>query len=156
MDSLARRARSAGRWAWQHFRLVAGVALVIGVTLTLAANRDAIAAVEWSIEPLTLAAALVLLALAPLAQALTLRIALRRLGASAPRAQTLRIWARSFLLRYEPSGAVGFVYRVRERERLGATTPQASPRPATSSSRPSRRARSSPSRRSPPRAAGRR
>ena len=37
---------------------------------------------------------------------------------------TLRIWARSFLLRYEPSGAVGFVYRVRERERLGATTPQ--------------------------------
>ncbi len=103
---------------------MAGVALVIGVTLTLAANRDAIAAVEWSIDPLTLAAALVLLALAPLAQALTLRIALRRLGASAPRAQTLRIWARSFLLRYEPSGAVGFVYRVRERERLGATTPQ--------------------------------
>ena len=40
------------------------------------------------------------------------------------RVETLRIWARSFLLRYEPSGAVGFVYRVRERERLGATTPQ--------------------------------
>ena len=124
MDSLARRARTAGRWAWRHFRLVAGIALVVGLTLTLAANRDAIAAVEWSIEPLTLAGALALLAVAPLAQALTLRIALRRLGAGAPRVATLRIWARSFLLRYEPSGAVGFVYRVRERERLGATTPQ--------------------------------
>lgn len=124
MDSLGRRARIAGRWAWQHFRLVAGVALVVGLTLTLAANWDAVAAVEWSIRPLTLAAAIALLAVAPLAQALTLRIALRRLGAGAPRVATLRIWARSFLLRYEPSGAVGFVYRVRERERLGATTPQ--------------------------------
>jgi len=124
MNSLARRARTAARWAWQHFRLLAGIALVAGLTLTLAANRDAIAAVEWSIDPLTLAGALALLAIAPLAQALTLRIALRRLGAGAPRVETLRIWARSFLLRYEPSGAVGFVYRVRERERLQATTPQ--------------------------------
>jgi hypothetical protein len=81
-------------------------------------------AVDWTIEPLALAGAIALLAAAPLAQALTLRIALRRLGAHAPHVATLRIWARSFLLRYEPSGAVGFVYRVRERERLGATTPQ--------------------------------
>jgi dolichol-phosphate mannosyltransferase len=124
MDSPARRARTVGRWAWRHFRLVAGIALVAGLTLTLAANRDAIAAVQWSVDPLTLAGALALPAVAPLAQALTLRIALRRLGAGAPRVQTLRIWARSFLLRYEPSGAVGFVYRVRERDRLGATTPQ--------------------------------
>ncbi|MEA2195056.1 MAG: dolichol-phosphate mannosyltransferase [Solirubrobacteraceae bacterium] len=124
MDSLARRARTAGRWLWRHFRLVAGLALVAGLTLTLAANRDAIAAVDWTIDPLTLAGALALLAVAPLAQALTLRIALRRLGAGAPHAGTLRIWARSFLLRYEPSGAVGFAYRVRERERLEATTPQ--------------------------------
>ena len=124
MDSLARRARTAGRWAWRHFRVVAGVALVAGLTLTLVAHRDALAAVDWSIEPLALAGAIALLAVAPLAQALTLRIALRRLGAGAQRVETLRIWARSFLLRYEPSGAVGFVYRVRERERLGATTPQ--------------------------------
>ncbi|MDP1848382.1 MAG: polyprenol monophosphomannose synthase [Solirubrobacteraceae bacterium] len=124
MDSLARRARTAGQWAWRHFRLVAGIALVVGLTLTLVAHRAAIAAVDWSIDPLALAGAVALLAVAPLAQALTLRIALRRLGAGAPRVETLRIWARSFLLRYEPSGAVGFVYRVRERERLGATTPQ--------------------------------
>jgi dolichol-phosphate mannosyltransferase len=124
MDSLARRCRTTARWAWQHFRLVAGVALVVGLTLTLAANRDALAAVDWTIEPFALAGAIALLACAPLAQALTLRIALRRLGGAPPPVAMLRIWARSFALRYEPSGAVGFVYRVRERERLHATTPQ--------------------------------
>lgn len=124
MDSLARRIRTTARWAWRHFRLIAGIALVAGLALTLAANRAAIAAVDWTIEPLALAAAIALLAAAPLAQALTLGIALRRLRAAAPPVATLRIWARSYLLRYEPSGAVGFVYRVRERDRLGATTPQ--------------------------------
>jgi dolichol-phosphate mannosyltransferase len=124
MDSLARMCRTTARWAWAHFRLLAGVALVAGIALTLAANRDALQVVDWTIEPLALAAAIALLAIGPLAQALTLRIALRRLGAAAPAVATLRVWARSFALRYEPSGAVGFVYRVRERERLGATTPQ--------------------------------
>ena len=124
MGRLAQTLTTAGRWAWQHFRLLAGIALVAGLTLTLAANRAALAAVDWTIEPLALAAAIALLAAAPLAQALTLRIALRHLGAGAPPVATLRVWARSFLLRYEPSGAVGFVYRVRQRERLGATTPQ--------------------------------
>ncbi len=42
-----------------------------------------------------------------------MRIALRRLGAAPPPVATLRIWARSFALRYEPSGAVGSVYRER-------------------------------------------
>jgi hypothetical protein len=36
----------------------------------------------------------------------------------------LRVWGRSFLLRHEPSGVVGFAYRVRQRERRAATTPQ--------------------------------
>ena len=83
MDSLARSCRTAAHLAWKHFRLLAGIALVVGLTLTLAANRDALAAVDWSIAPLTLAGAIALLAAAPLAQALTLRIALRRLGAAA-------------------------------------------------------------------------
>jgi len=34
------------------------------------------------------------------------------------------VWGRSFLLRYEPSGVVGFAYRARRRDALGASTPQ--------------------------------
>lgn len=124
MESTKRSCRSIAAWMWKRFRLVAGIALLVGLGLTLAANREAIAGFDWSLDPLALAGSIALLAAAPLAQALTLRIALRRLGATAPLAQTARIWARSYLLRYEPSGAVGFVYRVREREGLGATTPQ--------------------------------
>ena len=125
MDAIKQGGRRVGRWAWRNFRLLAGIALVVGLTLALVSNREAIAAVDWSIDPLALAGAVALLAVAPLLQALTLGIALRRLGAGAPVAGTLRVWARSFLLRYEPSGVVGFAYRVRERDRIGATTPQA-------------------------------
>src|SRR5918997_6655331 len=75
-DALARGSRTAGRWAWRHFRLLAGIALVVGMTLTLAAHREALASVSWTIEPLALVASIALLAVAPLAQALTLRIAL--------------------------------------------------------------------------------
>ena len=124
MDSLARRARTAGRWAWQHFRLLAGIALVVGLALTLAANREALAAVDWTIEPLALGrrhGAARGRPARPGADAAHRAAPARR---RRPPVATLRIWARSFLLRYEPSGAVGFVYRVRERERLGATTPQ--------------------------------
>ncbi len=125
MNSLGRSLRTAGRWAWRHFRLLAGIALVVGLGLTLSHQREAIAAVDWSIDPWALAGSVALLAIAPLLQALTLRIALRRLGASAPAVGTLRVWGRSFLLRYEPSGVVGFAYRVRRRDVIGATTPQA-------------------------------
>ncbi len=125
MQACKHGCRAAGRWAWRHFRLVAGIALVVGLALTLSSQRDAIAAVDWSIDPWKLGGAVALLAVAPLVQALTLRIALRRLGASAPPVGTLRVWGRSFLLRYEPSGVVGFAYRVRRRDIIGATTPQA-------------------------------
>ncbi|HEY1540484.1 MAG TPA: glycosyltransferase, partial [Solirubrobacteraceae bacterium] len=125
MDALKRQGRSAGRWAWRHFRLVAGLALLVGLVLTVASQRAAIAAMDWSIDPWTLAGSAGLLAVAPLLQALTLRVALRRLGATAPSIGTLRVWGRSFLLRYEPTGVMGFAYRVRRRDVIGATTPQA-------------------------------
>ena len=125
MQATKQGCRAAARWAWRHFRLVAGIALVAGLVLTLASQRDAIPAVDWSLEPWQLAGAIALLAVAPLLQALTLGIALRRLGAGAPPVGTLRVWGRSFLLRYEPSGVVGFAYRVRRRDVIEATTPQA-------------------------------
>jgi dolichol-phosphate mannosyltransferase len=126
-DTAARRGgwRAGVRaWAGRRFRLLAGLAFLVGLTLGVEANREAIARVDWSLDPLALAGAIGLLAVAPLAQALTLRLALWRLGARPGAVGMLRVWARSFVLRYEPSGAVGFVYRVRERERLGATRPQ--------------------------------
>ncbi|MDX6681661.1 MAG: hypothetical protein QOG94_1700 [Solirubrobacteraceae bacterium] len=67
MHAVRHGCRSAGRWAWRHFRLVAGIALVVGLGLTLASNRDAIAAVHWTLAPWTLAGAVALLAVAPLA-----------------------------------------------------------------------------------------
>jgi dolichol-phosphate mannosyltransferase len=124
MDACRRAGRSAGRWARSHFGLLAGLTLLVGLSLTLAGDRAALAGVDWSVDPVALAGAAALMAVAPLAQALSLRVALRRLGADPPAVDTLRVWARSYLLRYEPTGAVGFAYRVRERARLGATTPQ--------------------------------
>ena len=141
MQATKQGCKAAGRWAWRNFRLVAGIALVVGLALALASQREAIAAVDWSIEPLALAGAVALLAVAPLLQALTLGIALRRLGAGAPPVGTLRVWARSFLLRYEPSGVVGFAYRVRERDRIGATTPAGADRRRLRAARGRRRGR---------------
>jgi hypothetical protein len=89
MDSLARGLRATGRWPGGPFSLLARVALVAGMALTLTADRDALQAVDWTIEPLALAAAIALLAAAPLVQALTLRT-LRRLGADVPPVATLR------------------------------------------------------------------
>src|SRR4051794_5237097 len=108
------------RW----FRPLTFLVGALGLAFAAWSQRAAIAAVDWRLHPELIAAALALLAIAPLAQALTFRLALARLGAGAAGRDPWRVWGRSFLLRYEPSGAVGFAYRVRERERLGATTPQ--------------------------------
>lgn len=108
------------RWS----RPLAAAVAVLGIAFAAYAQRDAIGAFDWSANPAALAVAVGLFAIAPCLQALTWVWALRRGGAGAPWVGTLRVWARSFLLRYEPSGVVGFAYRVHERERAAATTPQ--------------------------------
>lgn len=108
------------RW----FRPLAALLAVTGLGYALWAQREAVAAFDPTIDRWVLLAAVVLFAVAPFLQALTFLVALRRVGAAAPTGDTLLIWARSFLLRYEPSGAVGFAYRVTKRRRLGASTPQ--------------------------------
>lgn len=95
-----------------------------GLAVVACGQRDALAAIPWSAHPVALLSAVALVALAPLLQALTFVVALRRLGVAAPTGPTLRLWSRSFLMRYEPSGVVGFAYRVRERARIGADAPQ--------------------------------
>src|SRR4051794_32953576 len=117
-------ARRIAAWARAHARilLTAGMAAALG--LALWARRGDLAAFDWRLDAGSLLAAALLLAVPGLVQSGTWLYALRRVGAAAPRRDALRVWARSWVLRYEPSGAVGFAYRVGARGRLGAGTPQ--------------------------------
>ncbi|WP_354702286.1 GtrB-like O-antigen conversion [Paraconexibacter sp. AEG42_29] len=108
----------------QLFRAAFAVAGVGGLSVVVYGQRDALADLPWSSRPGDLAVAALLFSLAPLLQALTFLVGLRRLGVRSDAGAALRLWSRSFLLRYEPSGLLGFAYRVRERDRLGATAPQ--------------------------------
>src|SRR4051794_33146980 len=112
------------RWARAHARALLTARMAGTLGLALWSRRGDLAEFDWRLDPLLLAAAAVLLAVPGLVQAGTWLYALRRVGAAAPRRDALRVWARSWLLRYEPSGAVGFAYRLGARQRLGATTPQ--------------------------------
>jgi glycosyltransferase 2 family protein len=103
----------------------AGVAVLVagGLAYAVWANRRGATALDWNDSWAAFAGAAALFAVAPLAQAGTFVFALRGLGAAAPWLDGMAIWMRSFLFRYAPSGALGYVYRVRRREQLGAETP---------------------------------
>jgi uncharacterized membrane protein YbhN (UPF0104 family) len=107
---------------WFHWIALAGV--VIGLVLAVRSQWDAITELDWGGSWPILVASAGLFAAAPLAQASTSWIILRLLGAPAPFAETMRIWANSYVLRYAPSGALALVYRVRERDRVHATREQ--------------------------------
>jgi dolichol-phosphate mannosyltransferase len=108
----------------RHARPLLAAAAAAGLAWAGWSQRDAIASFDWSIDGWQLALSVALFAVAPLLQVATFAIGLRRVGADGPASGLVRVWARSFLLRYEPSGAVGFVYRATARERLGASTAQ--------------------------------
>jgi dolichol-phosphate mannosyltransferase len=108
----------------RHLRPAMAAVAVIGLAWAAWTQRDAIAAFDWSADRGQLALAVALFAVAPLLQGLTFALGLRRIGAGGPASALAKVWARSFLLRYEPSGAIGFVYRVSARERVGASTAQ--------------------------------
>jgi dolichol-phosphate mannosyltransferase len=108
----------------RHLRPLLAVVAVVGLAVAAWSQRDAIASFDWSVDRWQLALSVALFAVAPLLQALTFVVGLRRVGAEGPTRGLVRVWTRSFLLRYEPTGAVGFVYRVTARERMGASTAQ--------------------------------
>lgn len=107
-----------------RLRTLLMMALTAALGFALWSRRGDLAAFDWTTDPAVLAGAVALLAVPGLVQAATFVMALRRVGAQAAWRPALRMWARSWLLRYEPSGAVGFAYRVGARERVGASTPQ--------------------------------
>jgi dolichol-phosphate mannosyltransferase len=115
---------SIARRLARHARPLLAALAVLGLAWAGWSQRDAIAAFDWSADRGRLALAVGLFAVAPLLQALTFALGLRRLGVGGSASALVRVWARSFLLRYEPSGTVGFVYRVTARERMGASTAQ--------------------------------
>src|SRR6185436_5299885 len=105
-------------------RTILAVTAVLGLAFAAWSQRTALASFDWSLDRWQLALAVALFAVAPLLQALTFALGLRQIGADGPASGLVRMWARSFLLRYAPSGTVGFVYRVTARERAGASTAQ--------------------------------
>jgi dolichol-phosphate mannosyltransferase len=111
-------------WISRRLRPLLAVSAVVGLAWAGWLQREAIASFDWSIDHGLLALAVGLFAVAPLLQGLTFALGLRRIGAGGPAGALARMWARSFLLRYEPSGVVGFAYRVTARERVGASTAQ--------------------------------
>ena len=104
-------------FARRHARTLLALGMVATLAFALWGRRGDLAAFDWSVNPLALVGAALLLAVPGLVQAGTFVVALRRVGAGARWRPALRVWARSWLLRYEPSGAVGFAYRVGARER---------------------------------------
>lgn len=113
-------------WAWfnRWFHWVALVGVVIGLTLAVRSQWTAISELDWAGSWRFILAAAALFSVAPLAQAFTSWVILRRLGARAPFGEVMVIWAHAYVLRYAPSGALAVVYRVRERERVRASREQ--------------------------------
>src|SRR5512133_239335 len=111
-------------WISRRLRPLLAASAVAGLAWAGWSQREAIASFDWSIDHGLLALAVALFAVAPLLQGLTFALGFRRIGAGGSVGALARMWARSFLLRYEPSGVVGFAYRVTARERVGASTSQ--------------------------------
>jgi dolichol-phosphate mannosyltransferase len=111
-------------WISRRLRPLLALSAVVGLAWAGWSQREAIASFDWSIDHGLLTLAVALFAVAPLLQGLTFALGLRRIGAGGSASALARMWARSFLLRYEPSGVVGFAYRVTARERVGASTAQ--------------------------------
>ncbi len=98
------------------------IGTAIGIALALSSQREAITEFDWRIDPAVFALAVVLLSVGPILQSISYWLLLRMLGLPSSFSEALLIWMRSFLVRYAPSGALAVVIRVRERERMAATS----------------------------------
>jgi len=115
---MRRLAAAVGRW----FKPIAAVGTAVGVAIALYGQREAIRELDWQLSWPALLASVLLFAIAPVVQGFSFWLILRFLGVTARVEDVLAVWTRSFLLRYAPSGALAFVVRVRERERLGGAS----------------------------------
>ena len=95
-----------------------------GLALALRGQKEAIAAFDWSLSWRLFLFSVAAFAVAPLVQAVSFWLILRLLTGETPFADAMVVWARSYLVRYAPSGALSVVLRLRERQRLRATHEQ--------------------------------
>jgi len=102
--------------------------LIVGVTAAFSyavwGQREAIAGFDWSLSWKLFLLAVLAFSVAPLAQAVSFWMILRFLTGTTPFAEAMVIWARSYLVRYVPSGALELVLRISQRERLHASRGQ--------------------------------
>jgi glycosyltransferase 2 family protein len=122
--SIPRRLRSAIALLERVIPWLALLAAAVGLTLLLRSQREAVAAIDWTLPWRAVAISALGFAVAPLLQGLSFWLALRMLNATAPLGDTMVVWARSYVVRYAPTGALAIAYRVAARNRLGASAEQ--------------------------------
>ena len=91
-----------------------------GLAVALWSAREPTSELDWDRVARPFAAACILFAAAPLVQASVFVLLLRSLGGDPSARDGVNVWTRAFLLRYAPTGALGYVYRVRSADRLRA------------------------------------
>lgn len=100
------------------------LAAPIGVALVVRSQHQAISETDWATSWHPVAVSALAFALAPLVQGLSFWLVLRLLTGTTPCADTMVVWARSYVVRYAPTGALAIAYRLSARERLHASADQ--------------------------------
>jgi hypothetical protein len=103
---------------------VALVAAPVGVFLVLRSQREALAEIEWTLPWQAVVVSALAFAVAPLMQGLSFWLVLRLLTGSTPLSDAMVVWARSYVVRYAPTGALAIAYRLSARHRLHASADQ--------------------------------
>ena len=127
MDQRHRKIDRIRRLATLVERFVPWAALVaapVGVFLVLRTQRDAITTVDWTIPWHSVVVSALAFALAPLVQGLSFWLVLRLLTGKTPLPDAMLVWARSYVVRYAPTGALAVAYRLSARQRLNASADQ--------------------------------
>jgi UDP-N-acetylglucosamine:LPS N-acetylglucosamine transferase len=115
----------AGQFVAQRATLVIALLVAFGVGSALWSQRSTLVSFDWNLSPTALLAAIALVALGPMTQAVAFWILVRQFGArTAGLGDALAVWSWSALARYAPGGVMMVVVRVREGERLSATRTQ--------------------------------
>jgi glycosyltransferase 2 family protein len=115
---------AVARWLWGRFQPLALFAAAGGLACALWAQREAVGAVPWEIARTPFAVAVVVFACGPLLAATGYWLLLRDLTHSTSYAGCVRMWTRSFVARYVPSGVLTVALRVRARGEAGASAAQ--------------------------------